>query len=251
MVFEPTMTPPPPKNYFPVAETEPPSSPLTITSQTTDTTVSPSINIQYGKDIRIKINYHVENPSTATPSSHIHINITVPTPVPSVYHQSPPTLSTNTDFSRTPAPAVETPIHHNMTPPGPPVENPSHFIPSHDATMTPAPPVENTVTTSLLSPKASPFAPSSLFTPRRHRRPYRKRIARLGKTSITTPETYHPVNRVPTRTNALPPQSTLPLITPQPKLPSNPTTGIVPPLSYKEALSPHCTNPSKLVPPKI
>ena len=66
MVFKPTMTPPSPKTYFPVAETKSPSikSPI-MPYISTDTTLAPSIGFQYGNDITVLFNY-VEIPSMAT-----------------------------------------------------------------------------------------------------------------------------------------------------------------------------------------
>ena len=262
MIYEPTMTPPPPKTYFPVAETEPPSIPLAINPPITDTTLSPSINIQYGNDILININYHVESPSTATPSSQIKITIKTPPPVLTVEPQSTPSFTPTLQLHQTPV----TPVEIFAFP-----QKPSTLIfktpvitveiDTHRPTATPGSPVE-TPFESKLSSSAHPFTPThsphsphsiptdimeSQFTPRRPRRPYRKKFARRTNSTISTPETHHPSTSTQTSTDP----ATVG-ISNHTKLhectltvPNNPKT----PLTYEETPSPSRHTPSNLVAP--
>ena len=89
MVLKPNMTPPPPKTYFPVAETKYPSIKFpTMTYIPTDTTLASSIDIQYGNDITILFNY-VGIPSMATLQPSTKLSITSPAMVSTIENQTP------------------------------------------------------------------------------------------------------------------------------------------------------------------
>ena len=182
------MTPPPPKIYFLVAEPIPPgaaTSKTVIPPHHANTLLSPSNLIQYS----IAIKYTVETPSLATPNLPTNISIMTTTPVPTVETQSSPPFAIHITISGNPHITVETPntsqspyintfltpvhtvkrIPNTMASPGPPVETPYNFKPSHHDTMPPFTPVQITRAQSLLSPTASQFKPSTAFTPRRLR----------------------------------------------------------------------------------
>ena len=115
----------------------------------------------------------------ATPGLKLSIKTT---PLNStVDNQSPLNHKRHIEIFHTPVPTVETDTPYAMETPDPPVETPSYTTP-----LTSEFPVENTL--HVLLSTASPFIPIQIFKPRRSRRPHKKRLARIGKTAITTPK---------------------------------------------------------------
>ena len=248
------MTPPPPKTYFPVAETEPPSkfnsttlqSPTTHTTPSTPITTSthpscptgisqsPNISIQLTPTITVTITIsnhtNVKPQYLATPST-ISIAIKTPPPVRTVETQSPqspllPPLSVVENMYKTPISTVEIP-------------------PS---------PTRHTI----LSATAPSFKPTNLhptqFTPRRPRRPYKKRLAR---TITVTPECHRPVeisfpsivyktrpfsrrklNRTHSTNRTTPSHPTLVHQASTPQVVSSTTIPTIHHMNYRDALSP-------------
>ena len=117
MYYNDTMTPPPPKIHFPVAEHKPPSTPTSYGP--TAHLQSPNISIHLTPTFMVNITFthhpHVEPQSLETPST-INITIQTPPPVRTVESQSPipPPLLPNVHEAntKTSAHTVEIPPPH-------------------------------------------------------------------------------------------------------------------------------------------
>ena len=99
MVYESTMTPPPPNTYFPATESMPPGttpSKADIPPLYLNISILPSISIH----LSIYISITVETPPKVTPYPHIKISATTPTPVTTIEHQSPPSFTTHIHISQ-------------------------------------------------------------------------------------------------------------------------------------------------------
>jgi len=97
MVYETTMTPPPPKAYFPVAEPIPTG---TTTSKTYIPPLYPYISILPSGSIHLSIDISTTVETPPTPYPHIKISVATLTQLTTVDHQSPPLFTTHIHISR-------------------------------------------------------------------------------------------------------------------------------------------------------